>query len=160
MKTIAGKSWLASKPLLPKVLAGYVREMDKDIRKEKHKMKRRKSLRPCLICWCKICCKELLGSLRFIRSPIHALFSARLTQVRLWSRLQWREKEKERSLAKLDWCCNCFCTHCYSWQGRLKSGQAAMTLRKALADSLPGFIFYWAAEGAFKCTTADSPYGR
>lgn len=35
-----------------------------------------------------------------------------------------------------------------------------MTLRKTLADSLPGFIFSWAAEGAFKCMTADSPYGR
>lgn len=71
---------------------------------------------------------------------------------------RWIKRSVKENQAKLDCSCSCFCTHCYSWQGHLKGAQATMTLRKALADSLLRFIFRLVAEGAFKCTAADSPY--
>lgn len=45
-------------------------------KKEKEKNLGGKSLQSCLMCWCLIYCNDLPGSLRFIRSSIHALLSA------------------------------------------------------------------------------------
>lgn len=62
-----------------------------------------------MICW---------ALLRFIRSSIHAPLSAGQNKSEAMHRLHWsQEKRKE---AKLDWCSDCFCRDCYSWQGHLK----------------------------------------
>lgn len=55
------------------------------------------------------------------------------TKVRLCSRLHWREEKRKEWSAKLDWCCDCFCRDCYSWQGHLKSVRAPGDLEESSA---------------------------
>lgn len=54
----------------------------------------------------------------------------RARQQRVAEGAEIKVEEKEAG-AKLDWFCDCFCTDCYSWQGRSKSSQAPVTLRGA-----------------------------
>lgn len=130
MKTILEK--LATRTD-PQVLVGKKKWERERWTKERGK----KCPRSCLMRWGEIYRNDSPAS-----SEIHKVInscsalSQRKTKVR--PRTVCTEVKRKEKEAKLDWCGDCFCRDCYTWQGRISTSP---TLREAPADSLSrGFV--------------------